>query len=117
MCGVISLGAAFVLLLYDGTRSIAADSLLYTNTAEAWTLLDAASLQRVQLYAQGTGFWEPLAVMVLDEPAFLVLGVIGAISILLGTKKSRPTAVHQSGRWFRAPSRMPLSAGDRDNKL
>ena len=90
---MISLGAAFVLLLYDGTRSIAADSLLYTNTAEAWTLLDAASLQRVQLSVRGN-LWEPVAVPVLDAPAFLVLGSLGAISILLGTKKTRRTAIH-----------------------
>jgi hypothetical protein len=118
MFGVISLGAAFVLLVYDGTRSIAADSFLYTNTAEAWSLLDAASLQRVQLHVQdNAGLWEPFAVMVFDAPAFLVVGSVGAISILLGTKKSRPTAVHPSGGKLRALSRMRLSAGPRQQAL
>jgi hypothetical protein len=97
MFGVISLGAAFVLFLYDGTRSLAGDSFLYTNTAEAWTLLHAASLQRVQLFVRGN-LWEPLAVAVLDAPAFLVLGSLGAISILLGTKKNRPTNIHPTDR-------------------
>jgi hypothetical protein len=59
---------------------------LYTNTAEAWTLLDAASLQRVQLFVRGN-FWEALAATVLDAPAFIVLGSLGAISIAFGTKK------------------------------
>ena len=118
LCGVISLGAAFVLLVYDGTRSIAADSLLYTNTAEALALLDAASLQRVQLFYQdNAGLWEPLGVAVFDGPAFLVLGSIGAISILLGTKKNRPAAIRPSGGWFRALSAMRLSAGGRNNNL
>jgi hypothetical protein len=91
--GVISLGVAFALFVYDATRSLAGDSFLYTNTAEAWTLLDAASLLRVQLFVRGN-LWEPLAVAVLDAPAFLVLGSLGAMSILLGTKKTRRTAIH-----------------------
>ena len=89
MFGVmICLGAAFALFVYDGTRSLAGDSFFYTNTAEAWTLLDAASLQRVQLSVRGN-LWEPLAVPVLDAPAFLVLGSLGAMMILLGTKTNR----------------------------
>ena len=90
--GVLCLGAAFALFVYDATRSIAGDSFLYTNTAEAWTLLDAASLQRVQLFVRGN-LLAPLAVAVLDAPAFLVLGSLGAMSILLGTKKTRRTAI------------------------
>jgi hypothetical protein len=118
LLGVISLGAAFVLLVYDATRSIAADGFLYSNTAEAWSLLDAASLQQVQLFVQDhAGLWEPLAVTVLDAPAFVVVGSVGAILILLGTKKSRPTAAHPSGRWFRALSRRRPSPKDHDNTI
>jgi hypothetical protein len=116
MLGVIFLGAAFALFVYDATRSLAGDSFLYTNTAEAWTLLDAASLQRVQLFVRGN-LWEPLAVAVLDAPAFLVLGSLGAMSILLGTKKSGPNAIRPTGRWFRAVSRTRRSAGGRDNTV
>ena len=61
------------------------------------TLFDAPSLQRVQLFVRGN-LWEPLAVAVLDAPAFLVLGSLGAISILLGTKKNRPTNIHPTDR-------------------
>jgi hypothetical protein len=114
--GVICLGVAFALFVYDATRSLAGDSFLYTNTAEAWTLLDAASLQQVQLLVRGN-FWEPLAVAVLDAPAFLVVGSVGATSILLGTKKSRPAGVHPSGRWFRALWRRQPSAVGRNNKV
>jgi hypothetical protein len=107
-----------VLFVYDGTRSIAGDSFLYTNTAEAWSFLDAASLQRAQLYVRNNaGLWEPFALTVFDAPAFSVVGSVGAISILLGTKKSRPTSVHPSGGWFRALSRRRPSPEGRDNKL
>jgi hypothetical protein len=116
MLGVISLGAAFALFVYDTTRSIADDSFLYTNTAEAWALLDAATLQRFELLVRGN-LWEPLAITVLAAPAFLVLGSVGAIPIVLGTKKSRPTAIPPTGRWFRALSRRQPSAAWRNNKL
>src|SRR5580693_8500116 len=92
MFGVICLGAAFALFIYDAIRSLAADSFLYTNSAEVWTLLDAASLQRVQLSVRGD-LWEPLAVPVLNAPAFLVLGSLGAMLILLVTKKTRRTTI------------------------
>jgi hypothetical protein len=114
MLGVFSLGAAFALFVYDATRSIADDSFLYTSTAEAWTLLDAASLQWVQLFVRGN-LWEPLAVTVLDAPAFLVLVSLGAMSILLGTKKSRPTAIRSTDRWFRVLSRRGPSPEGPDN--
>jgi hypothetical protein len=116
MLGVFSLGAAFALFVYDTTRSIADDSFLYTNTAEAWPLLDAASLQWVQLFVRGN-LWEPLAATVLDAPAFLVLGSLGAMSILLGTKKSRSTAIRSTDRWFRVLSRSRPSPEGLDNMV
>jgi hypothetical protein len=95
MLGVIFLGAAFALFVYDATRSIAGG---------------------FQLYVRGN-LWEPLAVTVLDAPAFLVLGSLGAMSILLGTKKNRPIAILPTGRWFRALSRGQPLAGRRDNMV
>jgi hypothetical protein len=113
---VISLGVAFALFVYDATRSLAGDSFLYTNTAEAWTLLDAASLQRVQLFVRGN-LWEPLAVAVLDEPAFLVLGSLGAMSILLAPRKRVEPVFTRTGRRFRALSRRQPSAGGRNDNV
>ena len=76
-------------VVYDGTRSIADSAFLYTKGTEAWTLIHAASLQRLQLFIQGNAMrwlWEAVAVTILDAPAALVLGVVGATLVLLGAK-------------------------------
>ena len=89
MLGLLFLGAAFVFVVYDGTRSIADSTFLYTKATEAWTLFHAASLQRLQLFIQGHAMrwlWEAVAVTILDAPAVLVLGVVGATLVLLGAK-------------------------------
>jgi hypothetical protein len=47
--GFVLLCMAFLFCVYDGTRSIADSTLMYTKMGEAWGLLDAASLARLQL--------------------------------------------------------------------
>ena len=91
MLGLLFLGAAFAFVVYDATRSIADSAFLYTKAAEVWTLLHAASLQRLQLFIQGNAMrwlWEAVAVTILDAPAVLVLGVVGATLVLLGAQNS-----------------------------
>jgi hypothetical protein len=90
MLGLLFLGAAFVFVVYDGTRSIADGALLYTKSTEAWTLFHAASLQRLQLFIQGNAtrwLWETVVVTILDAPVALVLGVVGATLVFLGAPK------------------------------
>jgi hypothetical protein len=90
MLGFLFLGAAFVFVVYDGTRSIANETFLYTKVTEFWTALHAASLQRLELFIHGNAMrwlWEPVAVTVLNAPAFLAFGVPGAILVLLGARK------------------------------
>jgi hypothetical protein len=94
--GFLLLCGAFVFFIYDATRSMAASSLMSTKTAEAWRFFDPGSAQRVQLLIQGGAeqrSWEPVAETVLDAPAFVVVGLVGAILILLGTRNRRPTVI------------------------
>jgi hypothetical protein len=87
--GLLLLAAAFVFFVYDGTKSIAADALVYTKLNEVWTLLHPASLQQLRPAIEGRGvtwLWEPVAA-VLDAPAFVVFMFIGAVLMLLGRRK------------------------------
>jgi hypothetical protein len=64
MLGFLFLSAAFVFVVYDGTRSIDDDAFLYTKITEFWTSLHAASLQQLELVIQGNAMrwlWEPVA--------------------------------------------------------
>jgi hypothetical protein len=88
--GLLFLAAAFIFLVYDGTKSIAANVLLYSKVDEIWSLVHTASLQQLQPSIEKHAppwLWDPVVTTVLDAPAVVVLGIIGAILILLGRRK------------------------------
>ena len=88
--GLLCLAAAFILVIYDGTKSIAASTLYFTSVRTLWELINAASLLKVKPlllpYADGM-LWDPGMVSLLAAPAWGLLGVLGIIFILLGRRK------------------------------
>jgi hypothetical protein len=88
--GVLCLAAAFILLIYDGTKSIAGNNLYLTSVRELWDLINAGSLAElkplIQPYAKGV-LWDPLMLALLAAPSWSVFGVLGIILVLLGRKK------------------------------
>jgi hypothetical protein len=88
--GLLLLAAAFVFLVYDGTRSIAASQLVYTKVEEVWSLTNAASLQRLQPWIESHGprwLWDPVVTSVLNAPAAVALGAVGILIIPLGRRR------------------------------
>jgi hypothetical protein len=90
LVGLICLAAAFILAIYDGTKSIAGNNLFLTSVRTLWDLINAGSLARlkplIQSYANGY-LWDPLMVGFLSAPSWGVLGFLGIVLILLGRKK------------------------------
>jgi hypothetical protein len=88
--GLLCLAAAFILVVYDGTKSIAANTFYFTSVRTLWELINAASLLKVKPllipYADGM-LWDPGMVSLLAAPAWALLGVLGIIFILLGRRK------------------------------
>ena len=88
--GLICLAAAFTLLIYDGTKSIAGNSLSLTSVRVLWELINAASLARleplIKPYAGGL-LWDPGTVTLLSAPAAAMLGFFGIVFLLLGRRK------------------------------
>jgi hypothetical protein len=90
--GLLMLAAAFVFLVYDGTRSIAANQLVYTKVDEVWSLVHAASLQQLQPWIESHGphwLWDPVVTNVLNGPAAVALGIAGALLIPLGRRRKQ----------------------------
>jgi hypothetical protein len=88
--GLLFLAAAFIFLVYDGTRSIAANMLLYSKLDEIWSLVHQASLQQLQPFIERNAppwLWDPVITTVLDAPAIVVFAVVGAILIILGRRR------------------------------
>jgi len=90
LLGLICLAAAFLLLVYDGTKSIAANQLYLTSVRMLWDLLNAASLAKLKpliLPFAGGYLWDPVMLSILAAPAWSVFGVVGALLIMLGRRK------------------------------
>lgn len=88
--GLILLAGAFILVIYDGTKSIAGNSVALTDIRALWELINPASLAKLKPliapYAGGL-LWDPITVAVLAAPAWSLLGVAGILMLFLGRKK------------------------------
>src|SRR5258708_379092 len=88
--GLICLAAAFILVIYDGTKSIAGNSPFFTSVRALWELIHAASLAKVrpmiEHYAGGL-LWDPGMTSVLAAPSWALLGGLGILFLIFGRKK------------------------------
>lgn len=88
--GLICLAAGFILLIYDGTKSIAGNALFLTSARTLWELINAGSLAKlepmIRPYAGGY-LWDPLMVSILAAPSWGLLGFFGILFLVLGRKK------------------------------
>ena len=87
--GLWALAAGFITVVYDGTKSIADNTLYFTRISDAWTNIHQSSLIALQptLERYATWLWKPMMTTLLDQPVWLAFVVVGAILILLGRKK------------------------------
>ncbi len=88
--GLCLLAAGFVFLVYDGTKSIANHDVLYTKVVDVWAIIDQNSLNAVQgwLKLKAAWAWDPYLQRVFDLPAWVVIGIVAVVLILLGRKKT-----------------------------
>jgi hypothetical protein len=88
--GLICLAAAFILVIYDGTKSIAGNRVFITSVRVLWELINAGSLQKIkpviEPYAGGL-LWDPVMVAILAAPSWSLLGGFGILLLLLGRRK------------------------------
>jgi hypothetical protein len=91
--GTWLLGIALILVVIDGTRSLAANALVLTPLADFWTMLNPPSLAAVHGFAESRLFGAvlvPALDAVLNYPGFAVIGVPGIVLAVLGrTRRAR----------------------------
>ncbi len=88
--GLWILALGFVFLVYDGTKSIAGDQIYLTKLGYVWNMINSTSLQLVQAGIErhvAVWLWQSVMQPILEQPAFLVFAILGAILMLLGRKK------------------------------
>lgn len=88
--GVLCLAVAFVAVVVDGTRSIAARAVTVSDLRASLGQVSAGTLQGVQ-DAVGTARSLPNAVVgfLLAQPTAAVFGVVAIVLMLLGRRRSR----------------------------
>ena len=90
--GTWLIGLALVLLVIDGTKSLAANAVVMTSLGDIWLQIHAQSLDNVREFFQSR-FFANLLDRVFDAlltyPAFVVIGVPGIVLALLGRKPRR----------------------------
>lgn len=98
LVGTWLLGLALILLILDGTRSLAANAFVATPLADTWTSLHAASLLEVRAFFE-TRFFGVLLETALDTvlalPGWVILGVPGAFVAWLGRSRRARVFVRQ----------------------
>lgn len=87
--GLMSLAAAFILLIYDGMKSMAGNAVSLTPVSELWDMIQSTGTQNFQRLVDhySPGLWETLVVPVLSAPSWIVLAAFGIVLMLLGRKK------------------------------
>jgi hypothetical protein len=87
--GLCLLAAAFVLFVYDGTKSIANQHLVYARVGEVWAMVDQTSLTLAQnwLKQKAAWTWDPYMQTLFDLPSWAVLAVVAMVFIVLGRRK------------------------------
>jgi hypothetical protein len=87
--GLCILASAFVLFVYDGTKSIANQHVVYAKLVEVWAMVDQTTLNQAQIWLKQKApwAWDPYMQSVFELPAWGVLAIVAMILIVLGRKK------------------------------
>jgi hypothetical protein len=93
LLGTWLLGIALILVIIDGTRSLAANAIVVTSLFDTWTWMHAESLDAMRTFL-ATRFFGPVlegvVTALLQLPGWLVLGVPGALIAWAGrTRRAR----------------------------
>lgn len=88
--GTWLIGLALILLVVDGTKSLAANHIVFTSLSQAWMQVHADSLAAVRAFFDSRFFADLLDTALnslLTYPAFAVIGIPGVVLALLGRRK------------------------------
>ena len=96
LVGFLLVAAAFVALVIDGIRSIAAEQLVIMPLGEAgfrlfprtFPLIEPALVRHVHPF-----LWDPIVLNLLTLPTWLVTGLLGILLLWLGRRRPAPVGV------------------------
>ena len=85
LVGLLLLAGGFVFMVYDGARWVADQNLRFTRFGEVWNDIHQSSQQSFRNMVEGAApwLWNTAIKVILDQPVFAVLGVLGILLMLL----------------------------------
>jgi hypothetical protein len=85
MVGLLLLAGGFVFMVYDGARWVADQNLRFTRFGEFWNDIHQSSQQSFRAMVEGVApwLWTGIVKIILDQPVFAVMGVLGIVLMLL----------------------------------
>ncbi len=85
LVGLLVLACGFILMVYDGARFVADQTLRFTRFGQLWDDIHQSSEQAFQVWVKGAApwLWNRAIKVILDQPAFAVLGIVGILLMIL----------------------------------
>ncbi|WP_407167563.1 hypothetical protein [Bradyrhizobium sp. ORS 111] len=85
LIGLVLLAGGFIFLVYDGARYVADQSLRFTQFGQFWNDVHQSSQQALRVWVESHApwLWNGVIRVVLDQPAFAVLGIAGILLMVL----------------------------------
>ena len=85
LVGLLLLAAGFIFMVYDGARVVADNTLRFTRFGQFWNDVHQSSQQAFRVWVEGISpwLWNNVARVILDQPVFAVMAVLGILLMLL----------------------------------
>ena len=85
LVGLLLLAGGFIFMVYDGARWVADQSLSFTRFGQFWNDMNQASKAAFRAWVESKApwLWTSIVKVVLDQPVFAVLGIIGIVLMIL----------------------------------
>jgi hypothetical protein len=85
LVGLLLLAGGFIFMVYDGARFVADNTLRFTRFGQFWNDVHQSSQQAFRVWVEGISpwLWNNVARVILDQPVFAVMAVLGIFLMLL----------------------------------
>ena len=85
LVGLLLLAGGFIFMVYDGARWVADQSLKFTRFGQFWNDINQASQAAFRTWVESKSpwVWSGIVKVLLDQPVFAVLGVLGILLMIL----------------------------------
>ena len=91
LVGLLFLAGGFVFMVYDGARWVADQSLRFTGFGQFWNDINQTSQAAFRTWVESKApwLWTSVIKIVLEQPVFAVLGVLGILLMILFRPRKR----------------------------